>query len=112
MSASPVTPTDARPRRAPRRRVSWPAVRAQWPLALVIAGLLVGLAFVVAERWRRGTFVIGLAALAAAALRAALPTSRVGLLAVRGREFDVVFLVVTGVLVLWLSASVDSLGTG
>lgn len=105
-------PHDANPRRTRRARISWPQVRAQWPLALVITGLVAALVFVAAERWRRGAFVVGVVALGAAVLRTVLSPSRAGLLTVRGRVFDVLFLVLTGAAAIWLSMSIDSLGTG
>ena len=107
-----MTAPDAGPRRTRRARISWPQVRAQWPLALVIVGLMAAMALVAAERWRRGAFLVGAVALGAAVLRMLLPQSRAGLLTVRGRVFDVVFLVVTGGVAIWLSVSIDSLGTG
>ena len=104
--------TDARPGRTRPARLTWAQVRAQWPLALVLAGLAVALGFVMFERWRRGAFVLGIVALGAAVLRAVLPNGRARLLGVRGKAFDVAFYVGTGVVVLWLAASIDSLGTG
>lgn len=104
--------TDARPRRTRPARLTWAQVRAQWPLALVLAGVAVALGFVVLERWRRGAFLLGVAALAAAALRAAVPDERARLLGVRGRAFDVAFYTGLGAVILWLATSIDSLGTG
>lgn len=104
--------TDARPRRTRPARLTWGQVRAQWPLALVLAGVVVALGFVVLERWRRGAFLLGLVALAAAGLRAVLPDERARLLGVRRRGFDVVFYTCLGLVILWLATSVDSLGTG
>lgn len=103
---------DDRPRRARPARLRWSQVRAQWPLALVLAGLAVALGFVMFERWRRGAFLLGLVALAAAALRGLVPEHRARLLGVRGKRFDVAFYVSIGAVVLWLATSIDSLGTG
>lgn len=105
-------PSDTRPRRTRRARVTWPQIRDQWPLALVLGGLLVALGFVMFERWRRGAFILGVVALAAAVLRGALPDARARLLGVRGKGFDVVVYTVFGGVVLWLAMSIDSLGTG
>ena len=107
-----VRATDARPRRTRPARLTWAQVRAQWPLALVLAGLAVALGLVMFERWRRGAFVLGIVALAAAVLRAVLPPGRARLLGVRGRAFDVTFYLGIGAVVLWLATSIDSLGTG
>lgn len=104
--------TDARPQRTRPARVSWSQVRAQWPLAVVLAGLVVALAFVMFERWRRGAFLLGVAAFAAAGLRAVLPERRARLLGVRHKTFDVAFYVVIGAVVLFLAISIDALGTG
>ncbi|MGN0101791.1 DUF3017 domain-containing protein [Dietzia sp. CH92] len=103
---------DARPRRTRPARLTWAQVRAQWPLALVLAGVVVALGFVVLERWRRGAFLLGLAAFAAAGLRVVVPDERARLLGVRSKGFDVSFYVGIGAVILWLATSVDSLGTG
>lgn len=104
--------TDARPRRTRPARLTWSQVRAQWPLALVLAGVLASLGLVMFERWRRGAFLLGVVALAAAVLRGVLPNARARLLAVRGKAFDVGFYAVVGAVVLWLATSIDALGTG
>nr|WP_040746193.1 DUF3017 domain-containing protein [Nocardia transvalensis] len=82
------------------------------PLLLVVAVLLVAVVFVAQDRWRRGAYVIGGATLLAAALRACLPTVRVGLLAVRGKPFDVGAYVVLGGAIITLAATISSLGVG
>jgi len=63
----------------------------EWPFATVVATALVGL-FVVAEldRFRRGSVVFAAAFGLAGLLRLVLPTRVAGLLAVRGRVFDIV----------------------
>ncbi|WP_309233991.1 DUF3017 domain-containing protein, partial [Dietzia sp. SYD-A1] len=104
--------TDARPRRTRPARLRWSQIRAQWPLALVLVGIVVSLGFVMFERWRRGAFLLGIMALAAAVLRAVVPDERARLLGVRGKGFDVAFYLAVGVVVLWLATSIDSLGTG
>lgn len=101
-----------RPRRTRPARLSWAQIRAQWPLALVLAGVAVALGFVVLERWRRGAFLLGLVALAAAVLRGVVSDERARLLGVRSKSFDVAFYTGVGVMVLWLATSIDSLGTG
>lgn len=103
---------DARPRRTRPARVRWSQIRTQWPLALVLAGLAVALGFVMFERWRRGAFLLGLVALAAAVLRGMVPEQRARLLGVRSKGFDVAFYVAISVVVLWLATSIDALGTG
>lgn len=105
-------PAADRPMRTRPARVGWSQIRAQWPLALVLGALAVSLGFVMFERWRRGAFLLGVAAIAAAGLRAALPEPRARLLGVRHKVFDVVFYTVIGAVVLFLAISIDSLGTG
>ena len=83
----------------------------QIPFALVMLGVVVAAALVLFDRWRRGTFVFGSALLFGALLRALLPTTRIGLLQVRGRAFDVAALASVGALMLWLATSIDPLGT-
>lgn len=105
-------PAPDRPQRTRPARLRWSQMRAQWPLALVLGGITLALAFVLFERWRRGAFVVGIVALAAAVLRGVLPEHRVRLLGVRGKAFDVGFYAVVGAVILWLAASIDALGTG
>ena len=61
----------------------------QLPLVAVLITVGVGLLLVTFEHWRRGLVVIGVALLAAAALRLLLPVRQVGFLAVRSRPVDV-----------------------
>lgn len=96
-----------RVRRAERRR----AITAQIPFLIVAAFVLVAIVFVIVDRWRRGALVFGMGAVVAAALRAILPVSQIGLLQVRSRVFDVSAMATAGVLILWLASSIDSLGT-
>lgn len=109
--SSAVGPRHRAPIRRPQR-FSLNRLRAEWPLAIIIAGIVISLLLMVFDRWRRGAFALGVVALLAAVLRAALPHTNAGLLIVRSKAFDVAFLAVVGVLVIWLSLSVDSLGTG
>jgi hypothetical protein len=91
------------------RRLRW--VLVQLPFLAVMTVVVVAAVFLIFDRWRRGAFVFGSAALLAALLRAMLPTSRVGLLEVRGRFADVVATTLAGVAILWLATSIDPLGT-
>ncbi|MGL6235389.1 MAG: DUF3017 domain-containing protein [Segniliparus sp.] len=83
----------------------------QAPFLVVVFLLLVAAVLVELDRWRRGGAVIGFAVITAAVFRAALPTNRVGLLAVRGRLFDVVVLALVGAAILWVSWTINPLGT-
>ena len=77
------------------------AVR-QWPFLAVIALLVAAVVYLAAQpgHWERGTAVIAVAMLLAALLRCVLPESRVGLLGVRGRWWDVPIYLALGVLIL------------
>jgi hypothetical protein len=67
-------------------------VRDQWPLALVLLGVAVGLAVVTVGPFRAGSVIIGGAVVFGAFLRALLPPATAGLLVVRRRTTDVVTL--------------------
>ncbi|MET4164857.1 hypothetical protein ABID74_003746 [Gordonia terrae] len=83
----------------------------QLPYLLVMVGVLVAALLVMFDRWRRGSFVFGAALLVGAVLRAFIPSSQAGLLQVRGKTFDVTVMATVGGVMLWLAASIDSLGT-
>jgi hypothetical protein len=73
-------------------------LRKQWPFLLVCAGVLAGLAVIVLlDRFRRGAILVAASVILGAWMRALLPTSRIGLLRVRGRVFDVATMAVLGV---------------
>ncbi|MEV8192980.1 DUF3017 domain-containing protein [Rhodococcus pyridinivorans] len=77
-------------------------------VALVIAAAVI---LVIADRWRRGAFVFGGATILAGLFRWALDEDKVGVLAVRGKAFDVASMMVVGGIVVALAASIDPLGT-
>ncbi|MEV0252121.1 DUF3017 domain-containing protein [Nocardia sp. NPDC050712] len=79
-------------------------------MVLVAVVVAVAVVFVAGDRWRRGAFFFGGATLLAAALRLALPTARVGLLAVRSKPFDVAALTLLGSAILFIAATISSLG--
>ncbi len=85
-------------------------MRDNLPMLLIAAVLVVAVVFLAWDRWRRGTFFFGGATLLAAALRMVLPAERVGLLAVRGKTFDVIWLTVLGSAIIVLAATISSLG--
>lgn len=66
------------------------------PIAAAVIALIIGLLLVAAAHWRRGATVLAGDALMVAMLRVVLPERLLGPLAVRGRWFDAVFLVVVG----------------
>lgn len=86
-------------------------MRKNVPLMAVLLVVAVALILVLADRWRRGSFVLGSATMLAAGLRLCVPENRVGLLAVRSRVFDVSALALVGGAIVFLSASIDPLGT-
>lgn len=71
-------------------------LKREWALGLVLVVLAVGLLTVAFGYWRRGTEYIGVAVILAMVLRLLLPTHVVGMLAVRGRIFDAVTMLLIG----------------
>jgi Protein of unknown function (DUF3017) len=69
----------------------------QWPLALVLLGLIIGLALLSFYEFRVGSITLGVAILLGAALRTVLPHDRAGLLAIRGRPMDLLTMYGLGV---------------
>ncbi len=92
------------------RRESGVAARSlqQWPLMIVVAGVLLGLAIAAfaEDAWRIGCLVIGGSLLVGAVERIVLPRRDAGLLKVRSQTFDVAVLAIAGtsiiVLALWV----------
>jgi len=83
-------------------------LRREWALWLVLVVLAVGLVTVASGHWRRGTGYVGLAVVLAMMLRLVLPTRTVGMLAVRGRIFDTVTMLLIGGAVVVFSILVPS----
>ena len=75
-------------------------------LGLVLLGVLIGLALVAQDHWKQGLSLMGATLLAAAAARLLLPASRVGLLVVRSRSFDVAALAILGIAILGVTFQV------
>jgi hypothetical protein len=84
-----------------RRRVlhSLTKQRAFIGVLVLVAAALIYLA-ISPDHWRRGSVVIGFAMLIAGILRAALPESEVGLLAVRGRWRDALIYLALGAVIV------------
>ncbi|MBP3088682.1 DUF3017 domain-containing protein [Corynebacterium sp. sy017] len=76
----------------------------------VILVVLSGL-FSLTEHWRRATFTLGIALMWLAAVRASCDSQVLGILAVRSRRFDMVFSACCGLLIIFFSLSIDSLGS-
>ena len=72
----------------------------------MLLAVLVGLALVGQDHWRRGLLLVGGGLVGGAGIRLLLPGRAVGLLAVRGRLFDAIVLATLGVAVLVLTSSV------
>lgn len=60
----------------------------QWPLALVLLGLVAGLVVLSFFDFKVGSIMLGIAVIFGAALRMVLPRDRAGLLAIRSRPID------------------------
>jgi hypothetical protein len=60
----------------------------QWPLALVLVGVAIGLVVLTFFDFRAGAVVVGASIIFAAALRTVLTHDRAGLLAVRSKPID------------------------
>jgi hypothetical protein len=85
-------------------------LKREWALGLVLVVLAVGLLTVAFGYWRRGTECVGVAVILAMMLRLVLPTHAVGMLAVRGRIFDAVTMLLIGGAVIVLSIVVPGSG--
>jgi hypothetical protein len=85
------------------------ALRA-WPLLLVLAGVVVGLvvATLGEATWRAGCLIIGASLGLGAVLRLVLPRREAGLLQVRGKAFDIGFLLLLAAAVIVLALLVPS----
>lgn len=84
----------------------------QWVfIGLFCAAVVVSGVLSLMEHWRRATFVLGAAMVWLTAVRLTCDSRRVGVFAVRSRRFDSIFTACMGAALLWLSASVDSLGS-
>jgi Protein of unknown function (DUF3017) len=98
------------PRRGGRRRAARPASapRREPVLTVILVGFAACMAWLSLGHWRQGLIAMGLVALAAAVARLVIPTRKVGLLAVRGRFFDVVMLIGLAVAIVGLTLAVPA----
>lgn len=83
--------------------------RYEWPLVVSVAIGLIGLLLTLFDGWRAGVVLFGCGVLVAGVLRLFLSDDRAGLLRVRRRTFDVVFLLAAGAAVLALALAVPAL---
>ncbi len=82
----------------------------QWPLLVVVVGVLVGIGvtFLGDDTWRFGCLLIGVSLVVGALERLLLPSRAAGLLEVRSKPFDVAILGLAGLAVLVLSIAVPA----
>ncbi len=78
----------------PRSRRRW---WSEWPITLVLAGVVVAMVLVALDNFRRGSIVLSASVLLAAFLRLLLPDEDAGMLVVRSRKVDVITLGAIGV---------------
>ncbi len=81
----------------PPQSATGPPRYREWPIALVLSVVAVGLVVVAVGSFRRGCIVLAGGVVLAFFLRAMLPTPAAGMLAVRSRSVDLVVLAVLGV---------------
>lgn len=73
------------------------------PITVVLAVVAVALILIATAHWRRGAFTLGIAMLVGGTLRWSLSERSAGVLAVRGRRFDVLFSYVLGLFLILLT---------
>jgi Protein of unknown function (DUF3017) len=95
-------PTPETARHAQRSRRSLPLPR-EWPITLILLGVVASLLVVALNHFRRGTVLLALFVLLAGALRLVLPAREAGLLAVRSRVIDVLTLSGLGAALLFFA---------
>lgn len=87
-------------------------VKLQWVgLVIFVVGMVVSGLFSITEHWRRATFSLGATLVWLSVLRLTCDSQVLGVLAVRSKKFDAVFTALGGAVMLFLSASVDALGS-
>lgn len=75
--------------RLPTRRRRW---WSQWPITVVLLGVVAALTIVALDHFRIGSLVLAASLVLAFVLRLVLPQDRVGMLAVRSKRVDLVVL--------------------
>lgn len=80
-----------------RRRRRNSSVLREWPIGLVLIGVVIALVLVALNSFRLGAVLLAGSVLLAAFLRLLLPDKDAGLLVVRSKRVDVSLLVVMGV---------------
>lgn len=77
------------------------------PITLVLIIVAVALVLISLAYWRRGTFALGAAMLLAGVLRAVLSERTIGVLAVRGKGFDLLFYFLTAAFMMGLTIGIS-----
>lgn len=80
-------------------------------VALFVVGFVISGIFAATEHWRRATFTLGAALLWLTLVRLTCDSKVIGLVAVRSKRFDATFTTALGATMMWLSWSVDALGS-
>lgn len=80
-------------------------------VVVFLIALAAAAGFAVTEHWRRATFTLGAAMLWLALLRLSVDSKILGIFSVRSRRFDTWFNLLLGGGLVFLSASVDALGS-
>ncbi|HIW96364.1 MAG TPA: DUF3017 domain-containing protein [Candidatus Corynebacterium gallistercoris] len=88
-----------------------PPVAQKALVGLFLALLAAVVFFIGMDRWRRGTFTLGLAMVWLAVIRWLVDSRIMGVLAVRSRKFDSLFCGTVGALIIWFAVSIDPLGS-
>lgn len=91
----------------PSRGTSSPT---QWPLLIIVAGVVIGLATAVGGEWRMGALVIGTSLTIGAVERTMLSRRAAGMLQVRSKAFDVILLLAMGAGIIVLAILVPDRG--
>ncbi len=73
------------------------------PITVVLTIVVVALVMIALAHWRRGAIGLGVAMLVAGMLRALLKDRSIGVLAVRGKRFDVTFYVLCAAVMIALT---------
>ncbi len=69
----------------------------EWPIIIVLAGVVLAMALIAMDAFRRGSVVLSASVLLAAFLRLLLPDDDAGMLAVRSKRIDVITLGLLGI---------------
>ena len=73
------------------------------PITVVLSIVAAALLLIAFAYWRRGTFALGVSMLLAALFRIVLSERTIGVLAVRGKRFDLLFYFATSAMMIALA---------